>query len=210
MTKYERYAIAMKHAKKFAADKKTSRPILRGVHHAPNGEIWVTDAVRAMIVKDAHSHDEQFTLDADTSAPIDGVYPDLTRVIPTEFKTEITLFNAPKHAKETLDDWIDAAKVATAIGDKKMPIAKISVHDGKVKLIVNNTRAFYEHDPLFTKINGDDSYVSFNAKFLLDALNLVKDFNPLEVTLGLNGANSPFALSTDNGVIAVIVPVRSE
>lgn len=202
LTVHERYAIAMKHAKKFAG-KSAARPILAGVYHAPDGSLAVTDAHRLLRVDNAHERTEPIVLDAKTNAPIDGVFPDISRVVPTSFCAEYTV------GGETLDALILAHEIAVKVGGKKKPYAAITVGSGGPTIRTTCGTGMYEYAPTVRiDHSGDDFTVHYNAQYVLDALLALRDFRPKTVSMRFTGALSPIALETDNGVLALILPIK--
>ncbi|UYZ12167.1 hypothetical protein A6764_15180 [Brevibacillus sp. WF146] len=202
LTVHERYAIAMKHAKKFAG-KSAARPILAGVYHAPDGSLAVTDAHRLLRVENAHERTEPIVLDAKTNALIDGMFPDISRVIPTSFCAEYTV------GGETLDTLILAHEIAVKVGGKKTPYAAITVVCGGPTVKTTCGTGVYEYAPTVRiDRSGDDFTVHYNAQYVLDALVALRDFRPQTVSIRFTGALSPFVLESDNGVLTLILPIK--
>lgn len=202
LTVHERYAIAMKHAKKFAG-KLASRPILAGVYHAADGSLVVTDSHRMLRVDNAHDRAEPIVLDAKTNAPIDGVFPDVSRVVPTKFCAEYSVTG------EEIDTLILAHEIAVKVGGKKTPYAAMSVVCGGPTIKTTCGTGVYEYAPnVRIDRSGDDFTVHYNAQYVLDALVALRDFRPQTVSIRFTGATSPFTIETDNGVLALILPIR--
>lgn len=206
LTVHERYAIAMKHAKKFVSTL-ASRPILQGVFHAPDGSLAMTDSHRLLRVENAHDRAEPIVLNAKTNAPIDGVYPDISRVIPTNFRAEYTLSG---NVDEELAKWITAHEVAVKIGDKKLPVAIFSLTSAGLSVEAANSGGKYRFDPNVAATGCLDEFtVHYNAKYVLDALLAIRDFKPRSVSVKFAGNVSPFVFETDNGVLALILPIKT-
>jgi len=209
LTKWERYEIAMKHAVKFAG-KSEARPILKGAYHSPDGSLIVTDSHRLVVIEEGHSAPEPVVLDVKTKAPIHGNYPDTSRVIPVEWRTTVTVCSSAAMLKEVIGEWIQANKVAELMKDKHGPIAYMAIRSDRFLMGAKNDRSEYQHE-LPAVIDQDslgDTPVYYNASYMIDALNLIKDFKPNHVQIVFNNPLSPFALKTDNGVTALLLPVK--
>ncbi|MCZ0847971.1 hypothetical protein O0536_25385, partial [Brevibacillus laterosporus] len=68
-----------------------------------------------------HERSEAIVLDSKTSAPIDGTYPDITRIIPKAYCAEYAI------GGESLDKQKTAYEIIVKVGGKKSPYASIAV-----------------------------------------------------------------------------------
>ncbi|QDX93609.1 hypothetical protein EEL30_15670 [Brevibacillus laterosporus] len=201
-TVYERHAIAMKHAKRFVG-KSAVRPILAGVYHASDGALVMSDSHRFLQVKSAHECSEPIVLDAKTNAPIDGTYPNVSRIIPETYRAEYTV------GGEALGELITAHEVAVKVGGKKTPYALITVTGAGITFMTTCGTGIYEFTPTVRVDSfSEEVTLHYNAQYVLDALVALRDFKPRTVGIKFTGAVSPFVLDTDNGVLALILPIR--
>lgn len=199
------YATFIKHAEKVTKTATNSRPILKGVYHAENGQVFVTDSYRLYRFNYGYSNGESFTSDIKTGKHIEGNYPDVSRIIPEN------------DAQVTLD--IDVAK--TLVVTKSLQTAAKALSDSK-----NYTLVQLEHiddNYLLTvgKLKNDfiSSYklapyigeavesIAIQSQFLIDALTLFKEAGETSVTLKLYGQYRPITISSSD-VTTLIVPVR--
>ncbi|MCZ0847996.1 hypothetical protein O0536_25545, partial [Brevibacillus laterosporus] len=60
-----------------------------------------------------HERSEAIVLDSKTSAPIDGTYPDITRIIPKAYCAEYAI------GGELLEELIKAHEIIVKVGGKK-------------------------------------------------------------------------------------------
>ncbi|MGF7045734.1 DNA polymerase III sliding clamp (beta) subunit (PCNA family) [Paenibacillus sp. DS2015] len=204
--------VITKHGRKFSAKNGGGSPILEGIHYAADGSIVATDRHRMLRIKDAHNYTTPFTSHAVTGVPIDGVFPDTSRIIPDNLPTQITLITDYKRddikaAIARVKLAVEASKVA---GDKSY-ITKLAYVDSSVTLSVNNEE---QSVTLACNINADvsgpDETVSFNAEYMLSALNVFKDAGSQRVIIGLTGAMSPIVLrDEENGIDVVVLPYRT-
>lgn len=127
---------------------------------------------------------------------IEGTYPDTTRIIPTSHKTELSFDASLLHGA------IDRASLIAR--DREV---RLEISDAGVLLTSNSPDIgnLSERIELLAK-EGDNLTISFNAKYVLDALR------PLEmdvVRIFFNGWNQPFVIRQENdeSVLQLISPV---
>ncbi|QHT61718.1 hypothetical protein GXP70_18215 [Paenibacillus lycopersici] len=182
-----------------------SRPILQGIHYGTNGIAFVTNAHFALRVSGMHNFQQPVTLNAKTGQPIEGVYPDLSRIFPTDFLEEFEISQA--EVPEALLAAQCTAAVAVRLS-KKVPTARLEIDDGIIYLSVDSQ---YPDLTLSAKI-GDapvksKSLRTFNAEYFSTALAVFEAANTA-VTLRLRGPNDPIVLSSDTGIDVLILPYR--
>lgn len=133
---------------------------------------------------------------------LEGNYPETSRIIPQSYKSKITLHT--KHLHDALEraslivlrDRNNVVKVST-ISDKEIEIYSFSPEIGKLSETVS-----------VAKYEGEELKISFNAKYMLDALKVI---DSQSVDLSFNGATSPFLIHPegDERTLHLIVPVRN-
>lgn len=204
--------IITKHGRKFAAKTNGATPVLEGVHYNADGSVVVTDRYKLLRIGGAHNFTEPFTSHAVTGAPIDGNYPDTSRIIPMELPSQITLINYGVQ-RDDLKDAIARVKlavdVAKAAGDKSYITALVKEGD-TVMLVVKNDEPRVKYSAILNSdIFGLDATVSFNAELFLAALNVFKDAGSKRVIIGITGATSPIVLrDEENEIDAIVLPYR--
>jgi DNA polymerase-3 subunit beta len=131
---------------------------------------------------------------------IDGQYPDISRIIPTTFKTGVTL-NA-----KALYDAIERSSLIAKENQNKdvrfniksthLEIASNSPDVGKVSEQIDEVN-----------VNGDELLVAFNSKFMLDALRVI---DSPEVLIEFTGSMSPFLIKIPDNprYLHLVLPVR--
>ncbi|NHN31167.1 hypothetical protein [Paenibacillus agricola] len=212
LTQPKKLELITKHGRKFAAKPNGSTPVLEGVHYAADGSVVVTDRHKMLRIGGAHSFTEPFTSHAVTGSPVDGTYPDTSKIIPTEFKAEITLIESGikrtdlKDAIARVKLAVDVAKLA---GDKSY-VAKLSYVGASVTLSVKSDAPGVSFSAgISADISGADETVSFNAEYLLAALNVFKDAGSARITIGLIGPMTPILLrDEENGIDVIVLPYR--
>ncbi len=133
---------------------------------------------------------------------LDGSYPDTSRLIPTESKTEIIL--ATKEFLQSIDRASLLAKEAnnnvvkfTTLPDGVVEISSTSPEIGKVNEEIQSK-----------SIEGEELKISFSAKYMMDAL---KALESSEIRITFTGAMRPFFIKAlnDDTVFHLILPVRT-
>jgi DNA polymerase III sliding clamp (beta) subunit (PCNA family) len=200
------YVIFMKHAEKITKSASDSRPILKGVYHANDGSLAVTDAHRLYFAKNSQERKDGSVVNPKTGVIIDGTYPDISRIIPEENDAQFNTLINVKEAVKALKALNSCGKVRS-----KKVIAKMSFEEKGVVFLVNTEVVNAE----YRTFNGDltksdtDKEVTFDLLYLIDALELFKDAGYEEVTLYSFGRLRPFIIKPNNEVLALILPVRT-
>jgi DNA polymerase-3 subunit beta len=133
---------------------------------------------------------------------LEGNYPDTSRLIPTEGKTDITLQN-----KEFLHA-IDRASLLAREG--KNNVVKFSTIGNGVIEISSNTpevgKVVEEIKGISTE--GEELKISFSAKYMMDALKAIEGN---EIKIRFTGAMRPFIIYPlhDESTLQLILPVRT-
>jgi DNA polymerase III sliding clamp (beta) subunit (PCNA family) len=208
ITQAKKLELISKHAKKFAAKKDSYRPILEGVHYAQGGSVFITDAYCALRIRNAHSFPESTTSHAVTGASIDGPYPSLDKVFPTNFKLEFNLYQTLKEIQiyETLQRTKWAWEIAKST--QKKPLIQINIEKSNAVIEVKDN--FIEYRALFGYVDTPETYkLTLNAEYLLNALNLFKDAGTSVLSFKLRSNTEPIVLSDEaNEIDIIIMPVR--
>jgi len=133
---------------------------------------------------------------------LDGNYPDTSRLIPSESKTDMTL-----NVKEFLQA-IDRASLLAKEGRNN--VVKLStLEEGIVEISSNSPEIGKVIEEVQSQsIEGEDLKISFSAKYMLDAL---KALEGTEIKVSFTGAMRPFIIRTpeDDSMLQLILPVRT-
>lgn len=133
---------------------------------------------------------------------LEGTYPDTTRIIPQGSKTEITV-----STKEFLQS-IERASLLSREG-KSNVVKLVTLSDGSVEITSNAPEIGKVTDILMPKaLNGEELKISFNAKYMIDALRAI---DSTEIKASFTGPMSPFVIRpTDHDwMLHLILPVRT-
>lgn len=133
---------------------------------------------------------------------LEGNYPDTTRLIPNESKTEIGV-----QTKEFLQA-IDRASLLAREGRNN--VVKFStIEDGVVEISSNTPEIGKVVEEVQSQfIEGEDLKISFSAKYMMDAL---KALEGTEIKVSFTGAMRPFVIRpmNDESILQLILPVRT-
>ncbi|NYV67601.1 hypothetical protein HYI36_20185 [Bacillus sp. Gen3] len=201
------YVKFMKHAEKVTKAVSTSRPVLKGVHHAEDGSLAVTDAHRLYVAKNAHANTAGEIIDPKTGGAIEGNYPDVTRLLPY---TPDAKYTVKLSVKETSDAFAALLKI-NQIHDRKNVHVKAEVTDEAHILFSANNPIAQAHYKPNASVEGEGDPITFNTQYFAEALALFKDAGVEEVTMRSYGAFRPFTLTAgfDDDLLALILPIRT-
>ncbi|MFB6466506.1 DNA polymerase III subunit beta [Cytobacillus sp. Hz8] len=133
---------------------------------------------------------------------LEGNYPDTSRLIPSESKTEIVV-----NTKEFLQA-IDRASLLAREGRNN--VVKFSTNENKTIEISSNTPEIGKviEEIQSQSIEGEELKISFSAKYMMDAL---KALEGSEIKINFTGAMRPFLINPmhDDSILQLILPVRT-
>ncbi|QMV44451.1 beta clamp domain-containing protein [Cohnella cholangitidis] len=196
--------IIAKYAKLFATKEGGGTPILEGIHYGADGTAVVTDRHRLLRIRGAHSFPQPVTMHAKRGTPIEGTYPDTTKIVPTTFESEVTLGRGTE-----METALKSAKTIAAAAntiDKKIPVAKLFGQNGTAHLYIKSDsfdfKAFFGNTPNLKPID----MRSFNANYFVTALEVFADAG-IDVTIKLHKPLHPIVLSGGD-IDVLILPYR--
>ena len=133
---------------------------------------------------------------------LDGNYPDTSRLIPNESKTNIKV-----QTKEFLQA-IDRASLLAREGRNN--VVKLSTLESNLLEVSSNSPEVGKvvEQVQSNEITGEDLKISFSAKYMMDAL---KALEGNEIEVDFTGAMRPFLIRTanDDSILQLILPVRT-
>jgi DNA polymerase-3 subunit beta len=133
---------------------------------------------------------------------LDGTYPDTSKLIPQTFQTEMVL------STKELADAIDRAYLLSR--EDKTNIVKMVMSEDKTIEISSSSAEIgkFTEQLSLHKITGDLLRISFNSKYMLDALKAIdSDF----IQLGFTGAMQPIIIKPEEAtnILQLILPYRT-
>ena len=135
-----------------------------------------------------------------TSRLIEGQFPDYHRVIPTDFKTRVTLDTAAFLAA------VDRVSLIARAGEYN--VIRLEFGAGQVHIFSNNPEIGQAEENVPAVIDGPDVNIAFNAKYVTDVL---KTITSDQFYFSLNQTLNPAAIrEMDNELfIYIVTPVRT-
>ncbi len=132
---------------------------------------------------------------------LEGNYPDTSRLIPSESKTDIVL---------NTKDFLQSIVRASLLGEGKNNIVKLSTMGNTgVEIFSNIPEIGKVVEEVQTEtITGEELKISFNAKFMMDALRALEG---TDIVISFTGAMRPFVIKAQNDdtMLQLILPVRT-
>lgn len=133
---------------------------------------------------------------------LEGNYPDTSRLIPTEFKTNVTMNG------KALFQAIDRASLLAR--EERNNIVRLSTLEGNIVEISSSSPEIGEVEEEIQSISveGEVIKISFSAKYMMDALKALEGH---DVIIQFTGAMRPFIINSinDDAILQLIVPVRT-
>ncbi len=133
---------------------------------------------------------------------LEGNYPDTSRLIPEEFKTNITI-----NGKQLLQA-IDRASLLAR--EDRNNVVRFETLESNIVEISSNSPEIgkVEEQIQVESLTGENIKISFSAKYMMDAL---KALESSEIRISFTGAMRPFYIKAldDDTVFHLILPVRT-
>ncbi len=133
---------------------------------------------------------------------LEGNYPDTSRLIPTDYKTNITLDG------KMFNDAIDRASLLAK--EERNNVVKLASQGGGMLDISSNTPeiGYVSEEIPIEVLEGEELTISFSAKYMMEALRAVDGTN---ITISFTGAMRPFIIRSDEdpSILQLILPVRT-
>ncbi len=133
---------------------------------------------------------------------LDGNYPDTSRLIPNESKTNMTI-----NSKDFLQAIDRASLLAKEARNNVVKLSTLS--GGTVEISSNSPEIGKVSEEIQTAdITGEELKISFSAKYVMDAL---KALEGTEINVNFTGAMRPFVIraTNDDSILQLILPVRT-
>lgn len=132
-----------------------------------------------------------------TSKVIDGTFPDYSRIIPSDHKSEVTISAA---------DVKQAAALVAKVSGERVRAVKITAEPGLLRLSVRSgiDEGIEEVD---AELYGDPVECGFNSKYLADVLSAC---NGDQAVLRFDGGGNPVVIrpSEDDRAVYIVMPMR--
>lgn len=133
---------------------------------------------------------------------LEGNYPDTSRLIPSEYKTTVTV-----NGRQLLQA-IDRASLLAR--EERNNIVRFFADEGKMLEVSSNSPEIGKVEELIEAIDvtGEELKISFSAKYMMDAL---KAIDGQDIAIHFTGAMRPFILKSidSDAILQLILPVRT-
>ncbi|MFB7815106.1 DNA polymerase III subunit beta [Paenibacillus chitinolyticus] len=133
---------------------------------------------------------------------LDGTYPDTSKLIPQSFQTELVV------GTKELADAIDRAYLLSR-EDKTNIVKLVMKEDETIEVSSSSTELGKVTEQLqLQKINGELLRISFNSKYMLDALKVMDSDH---IHIGFTGAMQPIIIRPEEqqNILQLILPYRT-
>ncbi|TCP52235.1 DNA polymerase-3 subunit beta [Tumebacillus sp. BK434] len=131
---------------------------------------------------------------------IDGQYPDISRIIPSNFKTGLTV--------KTKDLQGAVERASLIAKEHENNLVRLNIKTGGIEISSNSPDVGKVSESIEeVTVNGDELLIAFNSKFMLDALRVI---DSEDLLIEFTGSMSPFLVKIpDNpNCLHLILPVR--
>lgn len=133
---------------------------------------------------------------------LDGTYPDTSKIIPTNYKTELILDT------KKLSDSIDRAYLLSR--EEKTNIVRLqTLEDGSIEISSSSSELGKVTEQMeVAQFTGEPLRISFNSKYMLDVLKVIESE---QLHIGFTGAMSPIIIKPvdDTQSLYLILPYRT-
>ncbi|GIP36030.1 DNA polymerase III subunit beta [Paenibacillus sp. J2TS4] len=133
---------------------------------------------------------------------LEGAYPDTSKLIPQQFQTQMTI------RAKSLMDAIDRAYLLSR--EDKTNIVKVVMNeDSTIEVSSSSSELGKVKESLpISNHSGDYLKISFNSKYMLDALKVIDCEN---VCIGFTGPMNPIVIQPEDGtkILQLILPYRT-
>ena len=136
------------------------------------------------------------------SRMLDGTYPDTSKIIPQNFKTELVLNT------KALSESIDRAYLLSR-EEKTNIVRLITTDDGGIEISSSSSELGKVTEQLrVTEFRGEPLKIAFNSKYMLDVLKVI---DSEELFIGFNGSMSPIIIRPNDheNSLHLILPYRT-
>lgn len=154
---------------------------------------------------DANGRSAKFRLDTSevVTALVQGTFPDYEKLIPTSYGTKATI---------DLGNMIQATRAASIFARDGSGIIRVIVNPGNgdatgvVKIISRAEEVGSNENELDAKVEGDESKVAFNSKFLMDVLNVLSG-DDVDIETTTPSSPGVFRSAKHEGYTHVVMPM---
>ncbi len=130
---------------------------------------------------------------------IDGEFPNVEKIVPESFKTRVVFDK---------DALFEGVKIVSLFARGAANIIKMKINKDGVSLSANTPQVGENQDQVDAKVEGEETEIAFNFRFLLDFLN---NFSGKELVFESSGPLNPGVfkpIKNGSSYLHIIMPVR--
>ncbi len=134
---------------------------------------------------------------------IEGTFPNYTQMIPADSQTNVRVSTA---------DLLKSTQVASFFARDGANVIKLEAtpddEAGSLTISANATELGDNRSDLEAQVNGEETLIAFNARYMLDCINAI---NSPEISIELAGSTSPGVVrpTDDTDYVHVIMPMHT-
>ncbi len=128
---------------------------------------------------------------------LEGIFPDYTQVIPKEFSIEIKIGKR---------EFLESVKRVSAVVEGDVKPVKLKLSEGKLMLRAFSSEFGEAIDELSVDYSGDEFSIGFNAKYLIDAVEVI-DEDEIFIKFTNSNAQTMITPVDNERYIAIIMPM---
>lgn len=128
---------------------------------------------------------------------IDGVYPDVERLIPVTFNTQVFVDRA--RLKEAVDR-------SSFVKENNIWALNLDFSHGILKLVTEADDVGSTYEEVDIRLEGSEVKLTLNGQFLTNALNALEDE---EISFNLNGSLQALTVSDSTDQVQLLLPIRT-
>lgn len=210
LNKAQKQELLTKHAKFFAADKKESRDIFKGIRYQADGTAVVSDTHILLRIKDVSPFTEPCTLHAITGAEIEGKYPNEQSID--------NLLNWNQENRITLETFAQIEAATQCAKVIQMVVKELKIQDKIMNLVLTRENAFLKLSGQGVELNAfigelaqdQDETWGFKADYMYRALDVFKSAGSTSVVIKLrHNCDSIVFSDEENGIDVLLLPIRT-
>ncbi len=130
---------------------------------------------------------------------IDGLYPETSRLIPSEFAHELIV---------DARDILNALDRASFIKNEGVCIIKMELNENEVNITSRSSEVLSAEKILPVSYTGDPLTISFKGNYVYDAIRVL---NALQVKISFSGNMKPFIIKSmdDEDILQLVLPIKT-
>jgi len=135
-----------------------------------------------------------------TSRLIEGTYPKYQQVIPTSYKTRISL------PRQTFLEKINLVSLVANEDKQSTPVVRLVLKPGELEVSAQGANVGHTHERIAIEYAGEELTIAFNPEYLKAPL---RSLNCESVNFDLTDSRTPGVIRYQDEFLCVLMPVRS-